>query len=702
MKMLRGSTIVRSGPAISLLFVLAILFSHAAADVLKPLEAEARVAALQAEIARHDDLYFRRAAPEISDADYDQLKRELRALQERFPELAASGEVESSLGDDRSGRFPVRVHREPMLGLDKSYTESELRAFLERAVRTAGTSDVAFTVEPKYDGLAISLTYEHGQLVRAVTRGNGRTGDDVTMPLLARTNLPSMLRTTDEGPLPEFIELRGEVYMALSEFDRINQLRQQAGDEPFAHPRNLAVGTLRATETEDSEGRRLQVVVYGWGAVEPAGATPDSQTQLIARLRAWGLATPVNAVTVRTAAEVWSAVQAMNTARGGFDFPTDGVVVKVDESVLRRNLGATREMPLWAIAHKFPAERAETRLNAITVQVGRTGVLTPVAELAPVRLGGVTVTRASLHNRAEIARRDYRVGDSVYVERSGEVIPMVVGVNVARRSADSRPFVFPDECPDCRTPVADTPGVVAIHCPNSRCPAQIRRRVEHYASAACVDIRGLGPVTIRELVARGRLTDIADLYRLQRSDFLSPGSNRSKSVEQLVAAIAASKHAELWRVVHGLGLPDVGSVTAQKLAAHFGSLSAIATAGREELLAAGLGPSVATKVAEELATPERARQLREMIALGVQPRQIDHAGSLEGKIIVFTGTLPTLTREQAAERVRAAGGAVRDTVTRTTDYLVAGADGGRKLDDARRLAVPVLNEAEFLQLFEAR
>lgn len=653
--------------------------------------ARERIAELRAEIARHDELYFKHAAPEITDAEYDALKRELRVLLEQHPQLSAADSEAGAgvVGDDRSGRFPTARHRVPMLGLEKSYTEAELRKFLARVERLAGES-VTWVVEPKYDGLAISLTYVRGRLVRAVTRGNGSEGDDVTANLLACTDVPRELPDTPDFPRPDFIEVRGEVFMALAEFERVNAMRRAAGEEVFAHPRNLAVGTLKATDPAVLRSRRLTLVCYGWGGCEPADTAPVSQRDLLTRLSAAGFLVPPAHV-ASGAETVWQIVRVLHHERAEFAGPLDGAVIKVDEVALRRRLGDAEAAPRWAIAHKFEPERVETRLRAITWQVGRTGVLTPVAELDPVTLGGSTIARASLHNRREIERRDYRIGDRVRVERAGEIIPQLVGVNLAARPAEAVPVTFPTACPVCATALQPE-GEAGWRCPQRACPAQVKRRLEYFASEAALNIRGFGPTLVETLVERGKLSEVDGIYRLTAADV------PARVLEQ----IERSKSAELWRFVAGLGLPEVGGVNARKIADRAGSLEALGRMSRDELVAAGLSAAVAEAVERELAAAPLQQILRGLSAAGVQPAQAASGGPLVGQSFVFTGMLRGLSREEAARRVRAAGGKVQTDVSRTTSYVVAGDGGGRKRDEAKRLGVPVIAEDEFLRMLEEK
>ncbi|MBI2513477.1 MAG: NAD-dependent DNA ligase LigA [Opitutae bacterium] len=542
--------------------------------------AEARLQQLRAEIAHHDELYFKKAAPEITDAAYDSLKRELRALEQQFPALAAG---DPSTGDDRSGDFPTIAHRVRMQGLGKTYTEAELRAFLAKTRRALG-DEAVFVVEPKYDGLAIAVTYERGRLVRAVTRGNGGEGDDVTANFLALCEVPPQLAADAGAPIPEVVELRGEVFMTFAEFKRINAEIASAGGEPFTHPRNLATGTLKQT-TITGPKRRLSVVFYGWGAVEPANAAPHSQRELHRLVRAWGLPGVADVRIGVTDDELWRAVQEFGALRPKWPFPTDGAVLKIDVAARRAQLGEAEDVPRWAIAYKFAPEQAATRLLAITLQVGRTGAITPVAKLEPVKLGGATIRRVSLHNREDIARRDLRVGDVVMVERAGEVIPVIASVDKTKRAPDAVPFQFPAECPACRALLVSLPEQAAVRCPNHDCPAQIQRRLEYFASDDCAKLDGFGPGVIEKLVARGMLREPADFFRLD--GVVLKGVVGEKTAARLLAAAERGRSRETWRFVLGLGVQGVGPVAAKAIARKFPDLDALSRASAAEFLDGG-------------------------------------------------------------------------------------------------------------------
>jgi len=674
--------------------------------------AKQRIADLRAQVARHDELYFRKSEPEIADPEYDRLKRRLADLEEKFPEAAKAAGAASptaTVGDDRAEGFQTYRHRQAMQSLDNTYSEAELREFHARLVRLLGREELAYVVEPKIDGLAVSVTYKKGRLVRAVTRGNGTEGDDVTANALTIHSLPRELRKAKGLPWPELVEIRGEVYLPLAEFQRINQGREEGGLEPFANPRSLAAGTLKLLDAREVAGRRLAIVLYGVGACEPAAAAGDTQGGYSRCLRAWGLPTVEKAWNVRGIDEVWAAVQELGRLRDNFAYATDGAVVKLDSFGLQREAGSTSKAPRWAMAYKFEAERVETKLLAITIQVGRTGVLTPVAELEPVLLAGTTVARATLHNRDEIARKDIRVGDTVSIEKAGEVIPAVIAVNLARRTPACVPYVFPEKCPACGTRVVQQEGEVALRCPNYECPVQVRRRVRHFASKACVDIDGLGEAMVDQLAEKGWVKSAADVYRLKRADLLTLGKDVEKSTDNLLAAIEGSKRTELWRFIHGLGIPHVGAAAAKDLAVRFGGLDALAAARLEDFigekkssLIAGIGETMAQAIVTHFNQPRNRTLVAELVGLGVHPLvpagKAAAGGALVGKTFVLTGTLPNLTREEAAARIEAAGGKVSGSVSKKTSYVLAGSDPGSKLAKAGALGVPVLDEAEFLKI----
>jgi DNA ligase (NAD+) len=573
--------------------------------------ARARIAALRTEIAHHDALYFRHASPEISDAAYDALKRELTALEREHPAEAAAVAPLPALGDDHSDGFARVPHRAPMLGLAKSYTETELRAWHAGIAARAGCNDFPVVIEPKVDGLAFSTTYERGELVRVLTRGNGASGDDVTAVARTIRSLPARLaaRAPDgtANAIPELIELRGEVFVSWAEFARLNREREAEGEEPFAHPRNLAAGTLKQLDPDEAAARGLDVVFYNWGACVPATLAPTSQRSFHEQARRWKLPV-IDHVRVATSADaLWLAVQSLGRERGKIAYPIDGAVAKVDAVALRTQLGESDAAPRWALAYKFAAERVTTQLRAITIQVGRSGRLTPVAELEPVALAGSSVSRATLHNPAAIAQLDLRLGDAVVLEKAGEIIPQVVEVDLARRAEGSAPYVFPANCPECGTPAVFSDGRTEARCPNEYCAAKVRARIEHFATS--VEIKGLGPATVATLVERGLVRDPSDLYRLRREQLVALPKIGEKKAGALRNTIELSKRAELWRVIAGLGIPRVGSSTAKQLAAKYGTLGKLALAQESEL-----APLVGEATARELAAWLGQTQNRELCA----------------------------------------------------------------------------------------
>jgi DNA ligase (NAD+) len=677
---------------------------------MTPTQADARIQQLRAEVAHHDRRYHGQSAPEISDFEYDRLKRELADLEARFPQFRSEASPSAQVGDDRTEGFVTYRHRERMMSLDNTYSETELREFDARLVKLLGRPALAYVVEPKIDGLAVSVTYEQGRLVRAVTRGNGVEGDDITANVRTIATLPPELKAAPGAPpIPELIEIRGEIFLTLAEFERINRLREEAGEALYANPRNLAAGTIKQLDPREVAARKLEIVLYGLGACEPATARPVTQQGCHQAVRAWGLPTVERFWHAQGPDEVWAAVQELDGLRDDFAYATDGAVIKLDPIPLQREAGVTSKAPRWAMAFKFAAERAETELKAITVQVGRTGVLTPVAELDPVQLAGSTVARATLHNRDEIARKDIRVGDFVFVEKAGEVIPAVIGANLARRRPTCVPYVFPEKCPVCATPVVQPEGEVAMRCPNYECPVQVRRRVQHFASKACVDIDGLGIAMVDGLVEKGWVRSIPDIYRLRRDNLLSLGKSVEKSTDNLLAAIESSKRAELWRFIHGLGVAHVGAAAAKDLARRFGSLEALTEAKFSDFVGEkkvsvieGIGETMALAILEHFNEPRNRTLVAELAALGVRPVAPAQAAptgtALAGKTFVLTGTLPTLTREAATEKIEAAGGKVSGSVSKKTSYVLAGEEAGSKLEKARALGVAVIDEAEFLRL----
>jgi DNA ligase (NAD+) len=672
---------------------------------MTPAEAKKRIADLRAQVSHHDELYYRRAKPEVTDFDYDLLKSELAGLEKKFPQFAAKESPTARVGDDRLEGFTTYRHRQPMQSLDNTYSEVEYRAFHQRLVKQLEREALAYVVEPKIDGLAVSVTYEKGRLTRAVTRGNGEEGDDITVNAKTIHSLPHELKAGKKVPVPDYIEIRGEIYLTTEEFQRINQEREEAGEPVYANPRNLAAGTIKQLDAREVARRKLEIVLYGIGYCEPM--TVDSQGEFLALVKTWGLPTVEKFWPAEGIDEAWQAVRELDKLRHAFAYGTDGAVTKLDSFALRRAAGSTSKAPRWAIAYKFEPERAETRINSITIQVGRTGVLTPVAELEPVQLSGTTVARATLHNRDEIERKDIRVGDYVLVEKAGEIIPAVIEVNLKRRAPACRPYRFPEKCPECGTKVVQVEGEVALRCPNYDCPVQVRRRLSHFVSKACMDIDGLGFAMVDELVTKGWVKGLADIYGLKRDDLLTLGKSVEKSTDNLLAAIAASKQRELWRVIHGLGIPHVGVAAAKDLAAHFRDVEKLAgsTTGdfiaNKESVISGIGATMAEAITGFFREPRNRATVAALLQAGVEPQvpaKTATSSRFAGKTFVLTGTLPSMSREEATAKIEAAGGKASGSVSKKTSYVLAGAEAGSKLEKAKELGVPVIDEAEFMRL----
>jgi DNA ligase (NAD+) len=670
--------------------------------LLNPAYARRRIADLRTQIAHHDALYFQKATPEITDAVYDALKRELRTLENAFPAEAAIVAQPPAIAEDHTEGFAKAVHRVPMASLDKAYTEAELRAFCSKVATTLGRP-ATFVVEPKIDGLSVSATYEHGRFIRACTRGNGLEGDDITANARALRSLPLELRaTTPDGTpnvIPDLIELRGEIYLSLAEFMRLNRERFAEGEPQLAHPRNVASGTIKSQDPSETAERHLDVVFYGWGIFEPASAAPTTQQAFHAQAKVWGLPVLETYQVVHNSDEAWAAVQALGQKRATLIAPTDGAVLKIDDVAARAQFGESDHAPRWAIAYKYPPECGLTQLRAITIQVGRTGLLTPVAELAPIALGGSTLSRATLHNRDQIARLDLRVGDFVFLEKAGEIIPEILGVDPTKRKTSSDPYAFPEKCPACGTAVVADQDAAAVRCPNAACPAQLQRRIAHFVGKTGVAIKGFGETTIAELIASGNLRALSDIYRLKLKDLEDLPSPGIKSADALLAEIQRSRHSARWRFINGLSTPHVGPASAKILAQRFESLERLAAAQPIDL-PAELGGAASQAVLTFFSAPEN-RAIAIELSRAVQPSAPATSDSnLSGKVFVLTGRLPTLSREETTRRIEAAGGKVRESVSISTDYVVAGTDPGEKLVNAKNLNVSVLDEDELLELLE--
>ncbi len=593
---------------------------------------EARIIRLRQEVERHDDLYYRLAAPEISDHEYDELTAELRRLESLHPESSGLSSGATSLGDDRRQGLATHRHGARMLSLDKATSLAELRAFHESVTNRVGP-DVSYWIEPKYDGIAVSLTYEEGHFVRATTRGNGREGNDITGRVRALGVVPEILGECEDIPVPLLIEIRGEIFMPLDRFEALNHSRAAGGEAPFASPRNLAAGSIQLADEDVLSVRGLKLVCYGWGDWQPVGGPPDTLGVFQEMLRQWGLPSVEDAVAAAGLESMISTVQAWDDLWGSRAYPSDGLVIKVAAAALQEQLGVGATAPRWAIAWKFPPARATTQLLDIQIQVGRTGAATPVALMETVELAGTSVSRASLFHAGNIARRDIRVGDVVVLERSGDSIPQVLGPVLEERRRDLDPYTFPAACPGCG--VAWEAGDGGYRCGNRECPERILASFTHFVSAKAMAIRGMGPVTVATLLQHSKVTSPADLYALSREDFVGLPGIGERSATRLIAAIDESRSAPWAHVVNALGLPGIGAERARVLASVFPDLQSLAYVRCEQLETPiaeggpGFSPTLAREVEAHLQDPMTQDLLYGLIAAGVGPSPIVLSLTLE-------------------------------------------------------------------------
>jgi DNA ligase (NAD+) len=679
-------------------------------EALTETEAAEELARLAQEIAHHDAAYHTHDAPEISDAAYDALRRRNAAIEAQFPALIRSDSPSSRIGAAPEGGFAKIRHRVPMLSLDNAFGSTEFAEFCTRAKRFLGrTEPLVFVAEPKIDGLSINLTFEHGRFVRGATRGDGAEGEDVTANLQTMKSVPDKLH----GPAPALIEIRGEVFMTKADFLALNQSQAEAGAKVFANPRNAAAGSLRQLDVRITASRPLSLFAYAQGeSSEPVATT---HWEYLERLKNWGFdVNPLSRrLTNETDAEAFQNQIGQERSSLGYDI--DGVVYKIDDLALQRRLGFVGRAPRWAIAWKFPAEQATTTLREIRIQVGRTGALTPVAELEPVNVGGVLVARATLHNEDEIARKDIRVGDTVVLQRAGDVIPQIVSVITDRRPPDSIPYVFPDTCPACGSNAVRPPGEVVRRCTGGLiCPAQRVERLIHFVSRPAFDIDGLGDKTIQEFYNEGWLHGPADLFKLpEREAEIAAREGWGKlSARNLSRAIAARRTVPLERFIFALGIRRIGSTNAKLLARHYGTFAnwrtqmvAATQVGADERLElgsiSGIGPTIAEELTDFFGEDRNIAALDELAAeVTVEDAaRADAADSpIAGKTVVFTGTLETMTRPEAKARAESLGAKVTDSVSKKTDIVIVGADAGSKARKAVELGVRTVTEAEWREL----
>jgi len=663
-------------------------------------DAKKRIEQLRDEIREHDYLYYVLNRPRISDRQYDELFAELKALEQANPQLITPDSPTQRVSERPLEGFATVRHAVPMLSMDNTYNADELRAFDERVAKLLGGRDYDYVVELKIDGLAISLRYEGGALVTAATRGNGEVGDDVTANVRTIKAVPLVLR--DGGKIPAVLEVRGEVYMPTRAFVELNRLRAEAGEPPFANPRNAAAGSLKLLDARITAARNLSFFAYATGELSEPLA--ENHYESLKRFKKLGL--PVNP-DIRRAKDVEEAIEicsGWSDKRLTLDYQIDGMVIKINRFEQRDILGATGRAPRWCISYKFAAEQAETIVESIDVQVGKSGALTPVANLTPVLLAGTTVKRATLHNFDQVNRLDVREGDTVVIEKAGEIIPQVVEVKKERRPAHTVPFKPPKKCPNCGGDVKKDEEGVFLRCVNPHCLGRLKERLRYFAGRGQMDIEHLGEALIDQLVEAGLVNNIADIYKLTKDDLVELERMADKSAQNVIDSIEASKTRPLWRLVAGLGIRHIGGQTAQDLAEHFGSLDALMNASQTELDAIEqIGQRVAQSIYEFFHNDRNVAVIEELRSAGVKselPRKAKAKGKLAGKTIVVTGTLKNFSRQQAEQAIRQAGAKASNSVSKKTDYVLAGENPGSKLDKAGKLGIEVIDEKRFMKMID--
>ena len=661
-----------------------------AQDVSKQIER------LRKEIREHDYLYYVLNQPKISDRDYDKLFTELKKLEAANPQFVAADSPTQRVSDRPLEGFATVRHAVPMLSMDNTYNADELRAFDERVAKQLGSKSYDYVIELKIDGLAISLRYQEGILVTAATRGNGEVGDDVTANVRTIRAVPLVL--LDGGKIPVVLEVRGEVYMPTSSFVELNRLRIEAGEPLFANPRNAAAGSLKLLDARITAARNLSFFAYATGQVsEPLAA---NHYESLARFKELGLPVNPNIKKARDINEAIEICDSWNEKRTSLDYQIDGMVIKINRFEQRDILGATGRAPRWCISYKFAAEQAETTVESIAVQVGKSGILTPVANLTPVLLAGTTVKRASLHNFDELKRLGVRQGDTVVIEKAGEIIPQVIEVK-AKAKAKVPVFEIPKTCPICGSAAVKDEDGVYIRCANRDCLGQLKERLKYFAGRGQMDIEHLGPALIDQLIENGLVNNFADLYKLSETQLAGLERMAEKSAANVINAIKESKTRPLWRLIAALGIRHIGGQSAQILAEHFGSLSALMAAEEEELAEIDqIGPTMAKSIYEYFRDPENRSVINQLLDAKVKPEQpkARRSEKLAGKTIVVTGTLENFSRQQAEHAIRQAGGKSSGSVSKKTDFVLAGENPGSKLDKARKLGIEVIDEKQFMKM----
>lgn len=652
------------------------------------LNASEEIAALRARLEQYSNEYYVLDAPSVSDYDYDMLMNRLKELEAQNPALVTADSPTQKVGGRAAEAFSPVVHEVPLESLNDVFSFDEVQAFCEKTQQHAEGG--GYVVEPKIDGLSVALYYENGVFVRGATRGDGVTGEDVTANLMTIENLPKRLDNA-----PPHLVVRGEVYMPKSVFLEINELREINGEQPLANPRNAAAGSLRQLNPEVARSRRLSLMTFNVQAV--TGRQFDEHSQTLDFLAEMGFPV-VEYATVHTAEQCRERIEWLGENRGDFEFDIDGAVIKINSLHAREALGSTSKAPRWAAAYKYPPEKKETVLVSIVVQVGRTGVLTPKAVCEPVRLAGTTVTNATLHNEDFIREKDIRIGDTVVIQKAGEIIPEVIEVVFAKRPADAREFTFPDTCPECGSPVTRDEGGAAIRCRGTECPAQLLRNIVHFASKKAMDIDGLGIAVVKQLLDAGLIASAGDLYSLDAQELaVFPGFGK-KSAENLLAALEKSKGNDLSRLLFALGIPQIGQSAAKAIARVFGSLDAIVAATEEQLTAIDdVGAVTAANLMSWFANPQSQHLISTLKAAGVNMtgESAPTGGPLLGKVFVLTGTLSRYTRDEAGAIIERLGGKTSSSVSKKTSFVLAGEDAGSKLQKAQQLGVTILSEDDF-------
>jgi len=658
-----------------------------------------RVERLRKEIQRHDYLYYVLNQPEISDRQYDKIFAELKALEQANPQFVTADSPTQRVSEQPLEGFATVRHAVAMLSMDNTYNADELRAFDERVAKGLGSKDYDYVVELKIDGLAISIRYEQGKLVTAATRGDGEVGDDVTANVRTIRAVPLVLLAGRKAP--SVLEVRGEVYMPTAAFLELNRARTEAGEPAFANPRNAAAGSLKLLDARITTARNLSFFAYATGELSEPLA--ENHYQTLQRFKELGLPVNPNIKKARDIDEAIDICLSWSEKRQQLDYIIDGMVIKVNRFDQQDILGATGRAPRWCISYKFPAEQAETIVESIDVQVGKSGILTPVANLAAVQLAGTTVKRASLHNFDELNRLDVRCGDTVVIEKAGEIIPQVVEVKKNLRPAGAAPFKIPQKCPNCGGKVEKDQDCVYIRCLNPDCLGQLKERLKYFAGRGQMDIEQLGSALIEQLVDTGLVKNFADLYKLQKAQLAELERMAEKSAANVTEAIDKSRHQPLWRLIAALGIRHVGSQSAQILADEFGSLEALMAAQQDRLEAIDqVGPTMAESVYEYFRDSKNRAVINELLAAGVKPEQpkTKRSDKLAGKTIVVTGTLENFTRQQAEQAIKQAGGKASSSVSKKTDFVLAGENAGSKLDKALKLRVKVIDEKQFLEMIK--